>query len=81
MSSVIIQIDLPLPSGIKIGPAHRIEGRKGHGKDPLPSRNFIEGVDRIDGASRPGGKGARLEIPAESRSTSVVATLRLGTID
>jgi hypothetical protein len=39
------------------------------------------GVDRIDGAGRPGGKGARPEIPARSRSTSVVVTLRFGTVD
>jgi hypothetical protein len=43
MSSVIIQVDLPLPSGIEIGPARRIEGREGHGKDPLSSGHFIEG--------------------------------------
>jgi len=39
------------------------------------------GVDRIDSASRLGGKGARLEILAMSISASVVLTLRLGTID
>jgi len=39
------------------------------------------GVDRIDGAGRPGGRGARPERPAKSRSTSVIAMLRFGTID
>jgi hypothetical protein len=43
MLSVIIQIDLPLLGGIKISPAYRIEGRKGHGKDPLLSSCLIKG--------------------------------------
>jgi len=43
MSSIIIQIDLPLSGGIKISPARRIEGWEGHGKDPLSSSRVIEG--------------------------------------
>jgi hypothetical protein len=43
MAGIIIQIDLPLPGGVKISPARRIEGWEGHRKDPLSSGRFIEG--------------------------------------
>jgi hypothetical protein len=58
MAGIIVQIDQPLPRSIEIGPARRIEGREGHGKDlSLPAASS-RGVDRIDGAGRPGGRGA-----------------------
>src|SRR5882757_6069886 len=43
MSNVIIEIDFPLPGGMKVSPARRIEGWEGHGKDPLSPSRFIEG--------------------------------------
>jgi hypothetical protein len=46
----------------------------------FPAASSI-GVERIEGAGRPGGIGFRPEISFKIRSTSVVVILRFGTID
>ena len=43
MAGIIVQIDLPLPGGIKVSAAGRIQGREGHRKDPLFSGRLIKG--------------------------------------
>ena len=39
--SIVTEADYPLPGGIKVRLAHRMEGREGYGKDHLSSGRFI----------------------------------------